>query len=233
MSGTPRDAVLGMLRRATGRDANMAEAAAAVRTRLAAHARNTIPARGQRETHGLLELFTEQARSVDASVAIVDDFGAVPGAVADYLRGENLPTRLRMAPDPRLDACPWDDAPTLEITRGKGEAEDVVALTGVFAGIAETGTLMLISGPDSPTTLNFLPDAHIAVLNAADLVGCYEDGWDRLRATGRMPRSVNFITGPSRSADIEQTLQLGAHGPRWLHIVVVAGGAATKDPGDG
>jgi len=223
MTRDARKAVLDALRRGTGRDSNAAAAAAAVKARLAGHARNTIPARVRRDRGGLLDLFVEQARAVDATVALVSRAADVPGAVADYLRGENLPTRLRMAPDPKLDAYPWDESPLLEIERGKGEASDMVAVTGAFAAIAETGTLMLLSGPDSPTTLNFLPDAHIVVVRAAEMVACYEDGWDRLRATGRMPRCVNFITGPSRSADIEQTLQLGAHGPRWLHIVLVAG----------
>ena len=226
MSRAAREDVLGALRRAARRDSKAAEAAAAaVKVRLATHARNTVPARGKRGRRGQIDLFVEQARAVDATVATVSRAADVPDAVAEYLRGENLPTRLRMAPDPKLDAYPWAAAPLLEIERGKGEASDMVALTGAFAAIAETGTLMLLSGPDSPTTLNFLPDSHIVVVRAADMVASYEDGWDRLRATGRMPRCVNFITGPSRSADIEQTLQLGAHGPRWLHIVLVAGGA--------
>ena len=57
----------------------------------------------------------------------------------------------------------------------------------------------------------------------ADL-GPYEDAWDRLRAAegeGRLPRTVNFITGPSRTGDIEQTIQMGAHGPRRLHVILV------------
>jgi len=232
MTDESRAAVLDALRRATGRDSSGA-GAAAVRQRLADHARNTIPARGQRDPAGLVTLFVDQAEGVDATVARVSRAADVPGAVADYLRRENLPSRLRMAPDPKLDAYPWDDSPLLEVGRGKGEATDMVSVTGAFAAIAETGTLMLLSGPDSPTTLNFLPDAHIVVVRAGDLVGCYEDAWDRLRATGRVPRTVNLITGPSRSADIEQTLQLGAHGPRWLHIVLVEDGAERAEDGDG
>ena len=222
MSKESRETVLGALRRATRRDADPA-AAETVNRRLAGHARNTIPARGQRDRQGQLDLFVEQARAVDATVTRVSGPAEVPAAVADYLRGENLPTKIRMAPDPKLDAFPWDETPLLEIERGKGEAGDMVAVTGAFAAIAETGTMMLVSGPESPTTLNFLPDAHVVVVRADDMVGCYEDAWDRLRATGGMPRNVNFITGPSRSGDIEQTLQLGAHGPRWLHIVLVEG----------
>ncbi len=90
--------------------------------------------------------------------------------------------------------------------------------------MAESGTLVLLSGSDNPTTLNFLPDAHIVMLSADDLAGDYEAVWSRIRercGAGGLPRTVNLVTGPSRSADIEQTLILGAHGPRALHILVV------------
>ena len=93
-----------------------------------------------------------------------------------------------------------------------------------FAGIAETGTLALVSGPDNPTTLNFLPDNHIVLLPREAIEADYESVFAKVRSVygkGEAPRTLNFITGPSRSADIEQTLLLGAHGPRRLHIVVV------------
>ena len=122
-------------------------------------------------------------------------------------------------------ALPWtDSAPLLTVASGKAEPEDVTSLTAAFAGIAETGTLMLHSGPEGPTTLNFLPENHIVVLKASQVVGAYEDAWDRLRMArdgAAVPRTVNLITGPSRTGDIEQTIQLGAHGPRRLHILLV------------
>jgi L-lactate dehydrogenase complex protein LldG len=84
----------------------------------------------------------------------------------------------------------------------------------------------MTSGAENPSTLNFLADNHIVVVSGKDMTGDYEAMWDKVRATfgkGRMPRTVNMITGPSRLADIEQTLLLGAHGPRRLHIIVVNG----------
>jgi L-lactate dehydrogenase complex protein LldG len=84
----------------------------------------------------------------------------------------------------------------------------------------------MVSGPENPSTLNFLPDNHIIVVAGKDIAGDYESVLARLRAAcgkGGMPRTVNFITGPSRSGDIEQTLLLGAHGPRRLHVIVVKG----------
>jgi L-lactate dehydrogenase complex protein LldG len=221
MSKASRNAILDKLRGAARRDGDEAAARAAVDTRLRTHARGTIPARGKLDREGLIDLFAAQAVAVDATVARVAALDDVPATVADYLRGENLPTKLRLAPDPKLDACSWDQAPMLDIVYGKAEAEDMVTVTGAFAGIAESGTMMLVSGPETPTTLNFLPDTHIVVLRASEMVGAYEDAWDRLRNTGRMPRTVNLITGPSRSGDIEQTLHLGAHGPRRLHVILV------------
>jgi L-lactate dehydrogenase complex protein LldG len=93
-----------------------------------------------------------------------------------------------------------------------------------FAGVAETGTLVMASGADNPTTLNFLPDTHIVVVDAKDVAGDYEMVWARVRetfGTDALPRAINLITGPSRSADIAQILILGAHGPRRLHVLVV------------
>ena len=148
----------------------------------------------------------------------------VPQAVADYLKSENLPAEVRLAPDPDLRDLPWDGQPLITLSEGSARPSDPVALTGAFAGIAETGTLMLRSGAVGPTTLNFLPETHMVVLNARDISGCYEDAWDRLRAAHdgeALPRTVNLITGPSRTADIEQTIQLGAHGPRRLCILLV------------
>jgi L-lactate dehydrogenase complex protein LldG len=129
-----------------------------------------------------------------------------------------------MGSDPRLCALEWSAA-QLEITQGRSNGDDLNGISHAFAGIAETGTVCLLSGAANPTTLNFLPDNHIVVLNQSDLVGDLESAWSRLRLVygkGQLPRTVNLISGPSRSADIEQQLLLGAHGPRRLHIVVVA-----------
>jgi L-lactate dehydrogenase complex protein LldG len=84
--------------------------------------------------------------------------------------------------------------------------------------------VVLTSGPENPTTLNFLPDVHIVVLEAGAVAGDFETVMEELReryGVGTLPRTVNMITGPSRSADIEQTLILGAHGPRKLHVILV------------
>jgi L-lactate dehydrogenase complex protein LldG len=221
-----RDQILAALRRGLRRGPLDAAAAAPLDARLAEHRRGPIPARAAAlAPSAQCDLFDVMAAEVDATVARVATSADVPAAVADYLAAENLPARLVMAPDPALETIPWQERPLIEIRRGRAEAGDAISLTPCFAAIAETGTLMLVSGPQTPTTLNFLPDTHIAVVHAGQVVATYEDGWDRLRAAGAgLPRTVNFVTGPSRTADIEQRLQLGAHGPRRLHIIIVDDG---------
>ena len=218
MSG--RDSILRTIRRGLGRGELSDADKGALEDRIAARGRGVRPSRVDLDSDGLADLFVDYAKGVDMSVDRVASMEDVPDRVADYLARENLPANLRLAPDPSLDGIPWEKRPTLTITRGKTDGSDEVALTGVFAGVAETGTLIMRSGPEHPTTLNFLPDSHLVVIRKSQIVGSYEDAWDKIR-DGKMPRTVNFITGPSRTGDIEQTIFMGAHGPRRMHIVLV------------
>ncbi len=221
MSEGGRAAILGNIRRALGRGELQGEARAACEARLKSHARNLVPARGQLPREEQVALFIRMAEAVKASVSRVAKDDDVPGAVVDYLKGQNLPADVIMAPDPALDRYGWASQKMLAIRRGKPVDADQVGVTGALCGVAETGTLMMASGPEHPTTLNFMPETHVVVLRAAQMVGAYEEGFDLLRAKGAMPRTVNLITGPSRTGDIEQKIELGAHGPRRLHIVIV------------
>ena len=129
-----------------------------------------------------------------------------------------------MGSDPVLAALPWDTAPTLQRRIGRAGPHDRAALSRAVTAAAETGTLVLVSGADNPTTLAFLPETHFILVRAGDVVGSYEEAFDRLRAIygeGNLPRSVNLISGPSRTADIEQTIVRGAHGPKRLHVVIL------------
>jgi len=217
-----RDAVFAGIRQALKRRPVPPEAAARLTERVAAHRRNRVPARAAAlDVNGRIDLFVAMAEEVQTSVTRVASEAEVPAEVARYLAAENLPAELVMAPDPALDAIPWQERPLLNIRRGRAEPGDAVSLAPCLAAVAETGTLMLVSGPETPTTLNFLPDTEIVVLRAGQVVAGYEDGWDLVRARGAMPRTINFITGPSRTGDIEQRIQLGAHGPRRLHVVLI------------
>ncbi len=193
-----------------------------LRDRIARHPRHPIPARSRLPHPQQVDLFVNNVEKEFGTVARVPDLASVPGAVVDYLAVRNLPVQAAMAPHPELRTIPWSDRPLLEIRMGRAEATDAVSVQHGFAGIAETGSLMLPSAPERPTTLNLLADTAIVVLRASAIVGAYEEAWNRLRTEiGGMPRNVMIVTGPSRSADIEQTLELGAHGPRNLHVVLV------------
>ena len=231
MSGA-RERVLAGIRGSLKRDRLDPASAAALHERVAAHPRNLIPARATGiDKRERVELFVTMAEEVNATVTRVASLAAVPEAVARYLAAENLPAELVMAPDPSLDRIPWEGRPLLQIRRGRAEPDDRVSLTPCHVAIAETGTLMMISGAQTPTTLNFLPETHMVLVHERQVVSSYEDGWDRLRGLGTpeaLPRTINFITGPSRTADIEQHIELGAHGPRRLHIVLVEDSEATS-----
>ena len=224
---TARDDILGGIRRSLGRGPVSGSDAAVLAERVAAHRRNLLPARATAlNAADRVELFVKMAEAVQTTVVRVASDRDVPDAVARYLAAENLPAELKMAPDPGLDALPWHERPLLQVQRGKAEPGDAVSLTPCLAAVAETGTLMLTSGEATPTTLNFLPDTHIVVVRGWQVVATYEDGWDLLRAQSAdklwgLPRTVNFITGPSRTGDIEQRIELGAHGPRRLHVILV------------
>jgi L-lactate dehydrogenase complex protein LldG len=228
-----RERILSAVRSSLGRRRLDPNGEAELRARLAAHRRNLVPARATvLDERGRVELFIEMAEEVQSTLAMVGSLAAVPEAVARYLAAENLPAELVMAPDPSLDEIPWSNWPLVQIRRGRAEAEDRVSLTSCHAAIAETGTLMLISGARTPTTLNFLPETHIVVVRRDQVVATYGDRLRAGKTAEGLPRAVNFITGPSRTADIEQHIELGAHGPRRLHIVLVEDGEAARSEGN-
>jgi L-lactate dehydrogenase complex protein LldG len=218
-----REDILGTIRRSLGVHGNERTRRSIVEERIERSPKGLIPARGQVSGKERIELFVAQATGAQATISQVADRSEVPAAIAEYLRSHNLPADLRMGGDERLSSMPWGET-ALEVREGVSDGSDLNGVSHAFGGVAETGTLVLVSGPDNPSTLNFLPDNHIVVLDAKDVQGDYEEVWSRIRfayGKGEMPRTVNYVTGPSRSGDIEQTILLGAHGPRRLHIVVV------------
>ncbi len=194
---------------------------------LAARARNLIPARGQLQGEALRAQFQKFAVKTQATIATVATAQDVPLAIGEYLLAGNLSGPVRLSGDGWLAAMPWDRIAHYTPCTGAVSEADGVGVSVALCGIAETATLMLTSGPNAASGLNFLPPTHIIVLRAGDIVGALEDGWARLRlvSNGQMPRTVNLITGPSRTADIAQTMYMGAHGPKRLHVIVVDGDA--------
>lgn len=171
---------------------------------------------------GVVARFRSRAESMQSTTDRVATFADVPAAVAKYLNANRRPLAGCMWP--RLAALDWAGA-GLALEPRAASDRDAVGVTGTFAALAETGTLMLVSGPDTPATVSLLPETHVAIVPAGRIVKRMEDGWALARAElGELPRAVNFVSGPSRTADIDQTLVLGAHGPYRLHMVIVADG---------
>jgi L-lactate dehydrogenase complex protein LldG len=217
-----KETILTAIRRGLRRGPLPADQANMLRERMEHHPRQLIPARSRLPHAEQIELFARNVEKEFGTITRVAHDDEVPGAVADYLAEQNLPGQAVMAPHPALRAIEWSARPLLEIREGRAKETDMVSIQHGFAAIAETGTLMLPSAAERPTTLNVLTDTEIVVLRASRIVGAYEEAWDLLRLEiGAMPRNVMLVTGPSRSADIEQSLELGAHGPRRLHIVLV------------
>ena len=180
------------------------------------------PARAQGDRPARVRRFADMARFAGAPVARVASPREVPGAVAGFVARHALGDALVLAPDATLSALPWQDAPRLVLQRRPPTADDRVSVTSAICGVAETGTLLVRSAAGLANALHLLPEAHLVVLDAGRIVGGYEDAWARLAAgSAELPRAATFITGPSRTADIEKTPQIGVHGPKLLHIVLI------------
>jgi len=218
-----RDAVLGRVRRALGKTGDRAGARSDAAAYVAAHGhgpRPTMPA-------GLVEHFLKRAVDLESSVERLADRREVPAAVARYLDALQLPALLA-AQRSRAGVCwpefadlDWAGA-GLDIQVRPTTGQDRLGITGAFCAIAETGTLVVLSGAHTPTATTLLPDTHIAIVRADRIVSGMEEAFALVRSErGRLPRAVNMISGPSRTGDIEQTIVLGAHGPYRVHILVL------------
>jgi len=195
-----------------------------VATRIAGQSRYLVPERSRQDASGLKALLAAQLRAANATVIEVASENDLPSAVATYLRSQNLPLAMRAGGDTWLRGIEWSREPALSIAEGPAAPNDEVGLTHAVAGVAETGTLVLASGPENPVTVTFLPETSIIVVRAADLVGPYEAAFDLIRqryGRGTMPRTLNLVSGPSRTADVGGRLVTGAHGPRRLCVMVV------------
>lgn len=209
-----REKILGKIRSAQARAAAPAAASETISSYLALHPRGPLPP----QPDNLLTCFKERALKLSSDVLETNDTMEVPTLLADYLSVKKLP--MTGACWPSLAGLPWSAA-GLNMQPHPARNQDLVGVTGAFCAIAETGTLMMLSGADTPATTSLLPETHVAVLDPARIVATMEDAWDLLRKEYKQPpRAINFISGPSRTADIEQTVTLGAHGPYRVLIIL-------------
>ena len=216
-----REDILGRVRAKLNRNPdNAAAGRAAIEATLVARQQGPRPAVDPQKS-ALARRLIEKSLAYSSTVDEVKTAAEAPAAVARYLAGLDLPLKAVVWPElARLD---WAAAGIEAAARGARDA-DLVGITGCFCAIAETGTLMLCGSPEAPATVSLLPETHIALVPASRIVAGMEEGFALARAElGQLPRAVNFISGPSRTGDIEQTIVLGAHGPYRVHLILLTG----------
>jgi len=211
-----RDNILARIR---ARQGKVAETADAEREAVRVHIRRPPANARPRIDWEPVARFRTSALGLASTVDDVESLAAIPAAVARYLVAHALP--LAAVCWPEFAGLDWRGA-GLAVEARAAHGTDLVGVTGAFCAIAETGTLMTVSGPDTPATVSLLTETHVAVVSKARIVPGMEEAWGLLRDELGVPRrAVNFISGPSRTADIEQTVTLGAHGPYRVHLILV------------
>jgi L-lactate dehydrogenase complex protein LldG len=219
-----------------------------IRTNLAAsvgivHAEHAIvPDRGElkfeAESLSPVERFRERLESVGGYCVVVqgdDDAARALAAIVDELRERNGARRIALS----------DAADVTRLARNIAADEIKVCpspadlfnfdagITSAQAAIADTGTLVLEAETERHRLVSLLPPVHIAVVYARNIVLTIGDALRQLHGDDprQMSRAITFITGPSRTADIELTLTVGVHGPKELHVIVIeeAGGVAPPE----
>ena len=185
---------------------------------------------------GVTERFMEQVEAVDGHThrvgsddeavhligALLEQYGANSylGWAPEHLPIFGLAERLRAT---SLGAVvPGDAEGRLE--QQSGYMDLLVGITGASAGLAESGSIVLESGVGRPRMASLIPLVHIALLREPDITQSLSHWIADHPEAASDTSNLFMITGPSRTADIEQTLNLGVHGPKHLHVVVVAGG---------
>lgn len=204
-----RQAILGSIRNALNRGTLDDTSRAALDARVPAHTR---PAQDEDPVERFVRKFEGRAGTV-ARIANRDEIVA---AVEAYRAAHDL--KKKAAVGGALRELKWPRG--WHKHHDAAGIDEALSVTTCFAAVAETGSLIFASGPDNPITHNFVPDDHIVVLETSQIVEHFEDAWVLLRQRG-MPRATNIVSGPSRTADVEQTIQLGAHGPRRVHVILL------------
>lgn len=167
-----------------------------------------------------LSHFVERAKAAAAHVNVLEGVHEIPSTIADMLRSRNLPAIVHLPPDPLIERLSWSNAPGLSITSNMPGGDDVAVAIAPYA-IAETGTLVYPGSQTRPPSWHFRPGVEIALVTRDRICDNLEEVLKRITKYGALPPTINLVTGPSRTGDIEQTLELGAHGPKELIILIV------------
>src|SRR5258705_3254957 len=200
-----RENILGRIRAAQRRSgAPDAQERATVAAHLGAHPEGPRP----RSATDVVAGFSACAEKLSTTVDQVGTMADVPRAVARYLEQNKLPKHAVCWPE--LFELEWQAA-GIEVESRAAAGSDLVGITGAFCAIAETGTLLTLSGPRTPATTSLLPETHIAVVRAGRLVRSMEDAWRLLRDEQGAPADGGAMTA-SEAARYDPGASAGARG---------------------
>ncbi len=168
----------------------------------------------------LIDRFIDKHTAVHGTYKIVSKHSQIPMAVNDFLSAHGLPTEMVMGNTDFLQTIDWPDDWSIE--RRTACKTDVTSITDAICAIAETGTILIASSPKVSATHFYLPENHVVIMDIGQLVRHLDDAMQLAsQQISGHSRGIHMITGPSKTADVEQTIQYGAHGPRRLHAIFV------------
>ena len=217
-----RERILNKIKSNIGRENNLTETEISIlEDRLKGSEPNLIPKRGVIKKDALLKTFINRAKEVASSIAVIDSLSEIPAEVIDYLAKNNIASKIVVLPNEDIDFIDWHEHPTLEVVNKYADEKDETVLVSSFSAIAETGTVVQLSGPQNPITSHFLPDNSIVLIKASRIKASSEDAFKLIRKELKnIPRTVSLISGPSRTGDIALKIEMGAHGPRKVHLII-------------
>lgn len=214
-----RENILARIRKAQGRPGvePASEELLAIRAAMTDHEIGPLP--GVALPIDQLAQFRAECARLGSTYAELASPRDVPAEVARYLDANGLDKRVVAWTE--LAAMPWAEA-GIAVDARPANGEDRVGVTGSFCAIAETGTVLLLGSPARPKATALLPETHVCIVQGSRLVDTMEEAFAMMRnELGEPPRATWFVSGPSRTADIEQTIVIGAHGPYRVHVILV------------
>lgn len=156
--------------------------------------------------------------TITKTVSNIED---VPQVVSEYLTPLTQTATLYGGKQPNLSNLNWAEF-NLSWSNKKFLDDGQVAFAVANYGVADTGTVVIMESEDNPTQNNFLAEHHIVLIKKSTIHPYSEDVWQHIQTNSNaLPRTINFISGPSSSADVGMKLEYGAHGPRSLLIIIL------------
>jgi len=186
----------------------------------------TLEKANSKDDESLIEIFKESLEAVGGHCIVASSDLEVKEALARIISGLGelhlQGRRIAVSDAPALQRWITSIESDFEVGASPSPAELFgydVGITTVQAAIAETGTLVLESEVERHRLVSLVPPVHIAIVQASQI--CLTLGEALAKLSSRLNSAITFITGPSRTADIELTLTVGVHGPQALYVIVI------------